>query len=286
MKCKTCGNNTQYGNEYCESCMDEMIEQEKSAIRNQGMVKFESLTDAYTVYVSARDGINKIKERIEQDFNKGEHPHYFSNPLGHGHDLNDEVKTVRKDLTKFLIRQVGKEYLSMNIDLDDNAIFSFVDKQGYFNHTEIIQFIKEKYADTEAEALRQIKAIVKGVLPVGNYGEPILPCGIIGEAQKGQWATANKPEHIRMDGNSAGIELRTWGGYEDEKKRKVSALLKLIQITLNNVKPSQAKGIELEQGATYRDAKIKSMRYFKNNSLKLIFYQKPDADKVIEAILS
>lgn len=281
MKCK-CGNNTQYGNEFCETCRDSMIEQEKSAIRNQGMVKFESLTDAYTVYVSARDGINKIKERIEQDFNKGD---YFSNPLGHGHDLKDQVETVRKDLTKFLIGQVGKEYLSMNIDLDDNAIFSFVDKQGYFNHTEIIQFIKEKYADTEAEALRQIKVIVKGVLPVGNYGEPILPCGIIGEAQKGQWATANKPEHIRMDGNSAGIELRTWVD-EDEKKRKVSALLKLIQITLNNVKPSQAKGIELEQGATYRDAKIKSMRYFKNNSLKLIFYQKPDADKVIEAILS
>ena len=52
MKCKTCGNNTQYGNEYCESetCMDSMIEQEKSAIRNQGMVKFESLTEAYNLW--------------------------------------------------------------------------------------------------------------------------------------------------------------------------------------------------------------------------------------------
>jgi hypothetical protein len=88
-----------------------------------------------------------------------------------------------------------------------------------------------------------------------------------------------------MDGNSAGIELRIWGR-DDEQKSKVSALLKLIQITLNNVKPSQVKGVELEQGATYRDAKTKSLRYFKNNSLKLIFYQKPDADRVMEAILS
>ena len=30
MKCKkNCGRNTQYGNEYCEKCMDEMIDEEK-----------------------------------------------------------------------------------------------------------------------------------------------------------------------------------------------------------------------------------------------------------------
>jgi hypothetical protein len=273
MKCKTCGKNTQYGNEYCETCMDSMIEQEKSAIRNQGMVKFESLTEAYNVIVSARDSINRIKERIEQDF-KSEDNLY--SPFSYRHDLNEQVETARTDLTKFVIWQVGKEYLKLNIDLDDKAIHDFVEKQGYFNHIEILQFIREKYADVDAEALKQIKAIVKGsLLPVGNFGEGA-----------DRWATANKPEHIRMDGNSTGIELRVWGKDYISARFQVSALLKLIQITLNNVKPSQAKGIELEQGATYRDAKIKSLRYFKNNSLKLIFYQKPDADKVIEALLS
>ena len=29
MKCKKCGTNTQYGQEHCEKCMDEMIEEEK-----------------------------------------------------------------------------------------------------------------------------------------------------------------------------------------------------------------------------------------------------------------
>lgn len=237
--------------------------------------KFESLTEAYNVYVSARDSINKIKERIEQDF-KSEEETYFSNPLDYRHNLKDQVETIRQDLTKFLIGQVGKEYRKMNIDLDDKVIHDFVNKQGYFNHAEILQFIKEKYADVDTEALRQIKAIVKGsLLPAGNFGDGVTE----------RWTTANKPEHIRMDGNSAGIELRVWGE-ESGQKSKISALLKLIQITLSNVKPSQAKDITVEQGATYRDAKIKSLRYFKNNSLKLIFYQKPDADKVIEAVLS
>ncbi len=236
--------------------------------------KFESLTEAYNICVTARDSIAKVKERIERDFNKDGGLYY--NPLGYRHDLKDQTDELRVALTKFLIGQVGKEYLKLSIDLDDKVIHDFVEKQGYFNHNEVLQFIKEKYADVDAEALRQIKTIVKSsLLPVGNFGD-----------KTDRWAAANKPEHIRMDGNSAGIELRVWGRDGSEQKSKVSALLKLIQITLNNIKPSEAKGIELEQGATYRDSKIKSLRYFKNNSLKLIFYQKPDADKVIEAILS
>ncbi len=238
--------------------------------------KFESLTEAYNVYISARDSIAKVKEKIERDFNDGEHPYYFSNPIGFRHDLKEQVETVRTDLTKFIIGQMGREYQKLNIDLDDKVIHNFVEKQGYFNHTKILQFIRKKYADVDAEALRQIKTIVKcSLLPAGNFGD-----------ETNRWATANKPEHIRMDGNSAGIELRVWGRDGSEQKNKVSALIKLIQITLNNVKPSLVTGVELEQGATYRDSKIKSLRYFKNNSLKLIFYQKPDADKVIEAILS
>lgn len=237
--------------------------------------KFESLTEAYNVYVSARDNINRIKERIEQDI-KSEGERYFSNPLSYKYDLIDQVENIRKDLTIFVIRQVDKEYDKMNINLDDNAILEFVDKQGYFNHIEVLQFIRKKYADVDAEALRQIKAIVKvSLLPVGNFGD-----------ETNRWATANKPEHIRMDGNSAGIELRVWGRDGSEQKNKVSALIKLIQITLNNVKPSLVTGVELDQGATYRDSKIKSLRYFKNNSLKLLFFLKPDADKIIEAILS
>jgi len=279
MKCKTCGNNTEYGNEFCETCIDKGIEQEKNATRNQGMAKFESLTEAYRIYVSARDSISKIKEKIEQDFNNEErHPYYFSNPLGYRHDLNEQVETLKTDLTKFVIRQVGKDYKKMNIELNDNTIIEFMNQKGYFNHNEVLQFIKEKYADVDTEALRQIKAIVKNnLLPVGNFGDGVI---------KEKWTTAYKPEHLRMDGNSAGIELRVYGINDYEEKSKVSALLKLIQITLNNVKPSMAKDITVEQGATYRDSKIKSLRYFKNNSLKLIFYQKPDADKVMEAILS
>jgi hypothetical protein len=238
--------------------------------------KFGTLTEAYNVIVSARDSIAKLKDQIDHDFNKEEHPYYFSNPLDYRHNLNEQVESIRTGLTKFVIGQVGKKYHEMNTDLDDKAIHDFVDKQGYFNHIEVLQFIKEKYADVDAEALRQIKAIVKGsLLPVGNFGEGA-----------DRWATANKPEHIRMDGNSAGIELRVWGRDGSEQKSKLSALIKLIQITLNNVKPSLTKDITVERGATYRDSKIKSLRYFKNNSLKLIFYQKPDADKVIGAILS
>jgi hypothetical protein len=87
-----------------------------------------------------------------------------------------------------------------------------------------------------------------------------------------------------MIGNSAGLELRIHG-YEYDQREKISALFKLINITLHGVKPSLVKGTTVKQGETYRDSKIKSLRYFKNNSLKLIFYTKPDADKVIEAIL-
>ena len=35
MKCKKCGTNTQYGQEHCEKCMDEMIEEEKRSAKLQ-----------------------------------------------------------------------------------------------------------------------------------------------------------------------------------------------------------------------------------------------------------
>ncbi len=235
--------------------------------------KYESLTVAYDLLVLARNRIQELKEQVESDF-KPANSLYFSNPLQYNHNLIDEVDKARVDFTKFVIGYVSRDYLKMNIELDRNVILSFVEQKGYFNHAEIIQFINEKYADVDTIALNQIKGLVRGkMLPNGNK-----------YSAEGTWATANTPEHIRMEGNSAGLELRTWGD-NDERKRKVSALLKLIDITLNHTKPSTTQGADVEQGAKYQTAKIQSMRYFKNGSLKLIFYQKPDADKIIEAIL-
>lgn len=235
--------------------------------------KYESLTEAYNLLVSARDKIEEIKAKVEQDFRPADSL-YFNNPFNYNHNLKDEVDKARTDFTKFIIGYVGQEYLKMNISLDRNSILEFVEQKGYFNHAEIIQFINEKYADVDTIALNQIKNIVRGkMLPNSNKYNA-----------EGTWATANKPEHIRMQGNSAGLELRVYGD-DGEIKRKVSALLKLIDITLNHSKPSTTQGADVEQGAKYQTAKIQSMRYFKNGSLKLIFYQKPDADKVIEAVL-
>lgn len=235
--------------------------------------KYESLTVAYDLLVLARNRIQELKEQIERDFRPADSLH-FNNPFDYNHNLKDEVDKARMDFTKFVIGYVGQDYLKMNIELDRKSILEFVELKGYFNHAEIIQFITEKYADVDIIALNQIRDVVKGkMLPNGNQ-----------YSAEGTWATANKPEHIRMKDNSAGLELRVWGD-EQERKRKISALLKLINITLNNAKPSLTKDMWVEQGAKYQDAQIQSLRYFKNNSLKLIFYQKPDADKIIEAIL-
>jgi len=235
--------------------------------------KYESMTIAYDLLVSARNRIEEIKAKIEQDFRPADSL-YFNNPFLNNHNLKEEVDKARTDFTKFIIGYVGQDYLKMNISLDRNSILEFVEQKGYFNHAEIIQFINEKYADVDTIALNQIRDVVKGkMLPNGNQ-----------YSAEGTWATANKPEHIRMKGNSAGLELRVWGD-EGERKRKISALLKLINIILNNAKPSLSKDICVEQGAKYQDAQIQSLRYFKNNSLKLIFYKKPDSDKIIEAIL-
>ena len=48
MKCKNnCGRNTQYGNEYCEQCMDEMIKQEVEAQKGKVQTRKNTLMDFY-----------------------------------------------------------------------------------------------------------------------------------------------------------------------------------------------------------------------------------------------
>jgi hypothetical protein len=122
--------------------------------------KYESMTQAYDILVSARTRIQEIKERIEKDFKPTDSSH-FNNPLDYKHNLIDEVEQARINFTEFIISHVEDEDKFNNISLDSKAILDFVEQRGYFNHAEIIQFITEKYADVDSEALKQIKVIVR-----------------------------------------------------------------------------------------------------------------------------
>jgi hypothetical protein len=253
-----------------ETIQNERNEHEQ--VQDERYDRFGSFTEAYEILVSACEKIEKIKWKVAEDFKPIDSKDYFYNPLDSSRvSIKDKIGEARKEFTSLLVKELNKEYRNSNMHIDDKAVHDFVKAQGRFDHWEIITFIKTKYADVDAEALRQIKVQVKSLLPAGNFSE------------NKTWSVANKPEHI--SDNPCGINLRAPHGYDGNKKSGVSALIKLISITLQSVKPTEAVGHDVEQGATYRDSDIKSLRYFKNNSLKVIMHRKDDADKVREAIL-
>lgn len=230
------------------------------------VLNLNTLTEAYNRLVETQNALKEAAQKIEADFKDTASPYNFNNPIGYKTDLDGVVRDARHLFTSFVVRQVNEGY--KNLSIDETAIQKFVEERQTFNANEIIKYIWELYADEDGITLKQIRETCGKLLPWGGFGD--------------SHCRAQKPEQITKI-NATGIELRIHGR-EYEQSERVSAFLKLVDITLRKAKPSQAEGRKVELGETYKDDKIKSLRYFKNNTLKVLFNKAEDCEKVKYAL--
>lgn len=228
------------------------------------VLNLNTLTEAYNRLVETQNALKEAAQKIEADFKDTASPHYFSNPIGYKTTLDEIIKDSRRIFTSFVVFQINKGY--KNLKIDETAIQKFVEDRQTFNANEIIKYIWELYADEDGITLKQIRATCGLLLPYGTFGDSNSRC------------RAQKPEQITKI-NATGIELRIHG-QKYEQRERVSVVLKLVDIVLRGAKPSKAEGRMVELGETYKDDKIKSLRYFKNNTLKVLFHKAEDCEKV------
>ena len=100
----------------------------------------------------------------------------------------------------------------------------------------------------------------------------------------GFWGENKASEHIKTKGDNT-IELSaSW--HESQAMRQVDALIKLINITLGGVEPSKVEGkTNLGAGETYRSTYIKSLRHYKNHTIRIIFHSHKDTERVKAALV-
>ncbi len=243
------------------------------------LTKYNAFTEAVSALELARDKILQLAKEVNGDFKDTSDEKWWSHPFGYTEDLGmgDVISTTKTNLTKFVVSEINKHYT--NLEIDVRKVEEFVKTQKTFDASETIKFIQTAYADEDRLALEQIKEVCSHLLPHGEFGV------------NKHWELASKPEHLVMEGSDKTIELRVYEGYHGMSSRyygqkaKVAEFLKLVDITLRGTPPSKAIGAGVGQNAVYKDDKIKSLRYFKNNSLKVVFHTKEDCDRVRAALL-
>lgn len=230
--------------------------------------KFNTLTEAYNLLAEANTRMKALAQRLEADF-KDPDEKFSINPLtNYELDLEHVLQYARTKFADFITGQLNREYKSLEIDRQE--VEKFVEDSKKFDAQEVINYIRQVYADVDGISYRQILKTCKTLLPWGDFG--------------GKRCAAHMPEHIPKI-NETGIELRIHG-YEPDQAEKASALIKLVDIVLRGAKPSQVQGRRVRLGEVYRDDRIKSLRYFKNSTLKILFHSAEDAEKIKDALVS
>jgi hypothetical protein len=242
--------------------------------------KYGAFTEAVSALELARARVLHLAKEVEGNFKEMSDEKWWSHPFGYSEDigLGNLIETARTGFTKFIVGEINKHYT--NLEIDAGKVEEFVKTQKTFDAAEVIKLIQAAYAAEDKLALEQIRNVCSHLLPQREFG-----------ANK-HWELASRPEHLVTEGDDTRIELRVYEGYHGMsgryygQKAKVVEFLKLVDITLRGTPASKAIGAEVAQGIVYRDDKIKSMRYFKNNNLKVVFHTKEDCDKVRIALLA
>ena len=238
--------------------------------------KFDPLTKAYNKLVECKNTLNVLSSQVKQDFQKPDDikkGYYFSNPINTDYELEKLIDGMKEKITDQIRRDLDSRFNNLKIDYTDVERFVRQSKypnnnqdrptlQGPFTARAIIQYIEDKYADEETITLTQLKEYVSNTLP----REPEYP-----------YAKPSKPEHIKVI-NKTGLELSSNSYYTGHKEDTTAAVIKLVQIKLNHVLPSQAEHHDINYNDTYSDDKIKSLRRYKNGKLKIIFHKEEDME--------
>lgn len=220
------------------------------------------LTDVYDRLVETQQLLDEANRQIESDFAEpDDKAKFFINPIGYKVAVRGVIEDARTSFTDFVVDQCGDDYKNLHIDRDEMKQYT---KEHGFDVGTLIKTISERYADEDEVTLQQIKTTLKDLLPWRNGGQVKTPDDL----------TKIK---------DTGFELRIYG-CKSEQKDKAATFLKLVDVVLRGIKPSKVDTKVVEIGKVYKDDRVKSLRYFKNNVLKVIFHTADDCEKVKVAL--
>jgi len=254
-----------------------------SKLTENELNKLSKLTEAYNKMVECRNSLKEASSQVLHDFKTSdniEKGNYFFNPIDIDYELRRQNDKVKENITTFILRLMDSKF--NNLVIDEHDVREFIDMgeanrklkfdleqpeynyarpvlQGSFTVRAIIQYIEDKYTDEETITLQQIKEFARHALP-------------------------RVREHIQII-NKTGIELKSVQYYSVRKEDPTSAVIKLINIKLNHVLPSQAEHYNIDYSDIYSDDKIKSLRKYKNGKLKLIFHTEDDMETIRELLV-
>jgi len=255
--------------------------------------KLDTLTEAYNKMVECRTSLKELSVRVLHDFKTSyyiEKGYYFSNPIDIDYELRSKTDKLKESITTFILDYMASKF--NNLVINERDVREFIDtgeanqklrfdleQQKYnqarpvlkwpFTVRAVIQYIEDKYADEETITLMQIKEFALNTLP---------------RTDEYPYERVSKPEQIPVTGKT-GIELKSSSYYSGNKEDPIAAIIKLVQIKLNNVLPSQAEHHNIDYNDTYSDDKIKSLRKYKNGKLKLIFHTEGDMETIRDLLV-
>nr|WAI02686.1 MAG: hypothetical protein OI719_00330 [Candidatus Methanoperedens sp.] len=243
------------------------------------ITKYKPFAGVVGLLKAVRDNILIRAAEVEESFAPPDE-RCWTHPFGYAKDLSlgDVLGRARSDFTKFIVRDINRKLPNLEIDIKE--VEEYVKTREVFDVAEIVAFIQKSYADEDGIVVKQLRDTCSHLLPWGSFGT------------NGHHEKATKPEHLGMKGNDRGMELSVYEGDIGQygrhygKRAKVAEFIKLVDVALGRSLPSEAQGAQVEPGAVYRDVSIKSLRYYQNNNLRVIFHTKEDCDKVKAAFFS
>jgi len=213
--------------------------------------KYAALTTAYEEMLSCVTKLTELRNNIEHDFNP-DNDIYFSNPLEYGprKEIETSIHNCKEYFIKFIVKQIANENIYQNLDINEEAIFRDFGI-GYLCGYKYGPEFCAKDVETSFNEMYPLHEI-----------ETTIYRQILQNAKKSlAWSGARKTTEIDRFKNGTGVVLSyCTTNYYGTNNNYTTSLIKLIEIELVPVKPSNAKSVYVEPGEAYSSLSCVSIR--------------------------
>jgi hypothetical protein len=173
-------------------------------------------------------------------------------------NLNAPINAIREIFLNQIIQIESNNCLKISIDYDN--VLEFIDNMESYDAFKIAEHIKSEFFQNDEHILKRIKSDCRRLIPIDINSSSENTDKINGTVIK---LKALKNPYQSLD--------------------CLESLGKLVDITLNNTSPSEAKVIDIQPGEAHIDETMK-LYYFKNGNVRLVFNDPECTEKVIDAL--
>ncbi|MBP1908458.1 hypothetical protein [Methanolobus bombayensis] len=173
-------------------------------------------------------------------------------------NLDTPIKATKEIFLNQIIQVESNNNLRIPIDYD--SVLKFIDNMETYDAFKVAEHIKNEYFLNDEHILKRIKSDCRRLIPIDN---------------------GSSSEDIDKR-NGTIIKLKALKNPE-QSLNCLESLGKLVDITLNNTTPSEARGIEIHPGGAHIDERMR-LYYFKNGNVRLVFDELKHAEMMNDAL--